>query len=101
LIPFKVKQVFVNLVNNALQAMPTRGTLTICTMWFSAQNISEIAIQDTGSGIPQDNKKKGFNPFFTTRTEGVGLGLSIVQQLIGAHGARTQVESQPGQGSEF
>ena len=99
--PFKIKQVFTNLITNALQAMSAGGALTLRTRWLTSRNLLEVAFRDTGMGISEDHLEQIFEPFFTTRRGGIGLGLSVVCQLVKAHGGQIQVESQAGQGSEF
>jgi len=97
--PSQVEQVLGNLVLNACQAMATGGKLTI-----SAQKEKEmlaIAVQDTGAGISPENMGKLFEPLFTTKTKGIGLGLAVSQKLADANSGRIEVESQPGQGSTF
>ena len=94
-----VTQVLVNLVRNAYQAMPQSGELTI-----EATVIKEgvrVAIIDTGCGITQENMSKLFEPLFTTKPRGIGLGLATSKQLIEATGGRIEVESKQGQGSTF
>ncbi|MFQ5597013.1 MAG: nitrogen regulation protein NR(II) [Nitrospiria bacterium] len=97
--PNQLKQVFWNLGNNAFQAMPSGGTLTLSARRMSLKGkeaTAEIAIQDTGEGIGKDEVRKIFNPFFTTKSAGSGLGLAIVQRIIEEHYGRIAVESRPG-----
>ncbi|BCA79588.1 sensor histidine kinase [Desulfuromonas sp. AOP6] len=94
-----LKQAFLNLTLNALQAMPEGGRLDILTNRSGAE--VEIRFSDTGSGIPQENLDKIFNPFFTTREKGTGLGLAISARIIQGHGGRISVDSQPGKGTTF
>ncbi len=95
------KQVFINLMNNAIQAMPKGGVLTIKT--FAEQSHVVVQFSDTGVGIPQKNLYKLFDPFFTTKPagKGTGLGLSISYGIIKKHGGTIQVESEEGKGSTF
>ncbi len=113
--PRQVVQVLGNLVTNACQAMlesqtgsttlsapdeaPRAGKLTL-TASLQGDMIA-IAVQDTGMGIPPENMGKLFEPLFTTKTKGIGLGLAVSQKLTGANGGRIEVHSQPGQGSTF
>jgi signal transduction histidine kinase len=95
----QIKQVLLNLVKNAIQVMPSGGQLTLRTR----QNVHWVwvSIGDTGPGMSQAQLKSLFTPFFTTREEGSGLGLMVVQRIIRAHRGRIEVESQEGQGTEF
>jgi signal transduction histidine kinase len=63
--------------------------------------VAEIAVIDRGSGITPETMKNIFNPFFTTKPTGVGLGLAIVAKIVDQHGGRIAVESRPGEGSIF
>ena len=91
--PNALNQVFMNLLVNAAQAIPERGTITIRT--FKKGDSVRIAISDTGIGIPAENLSKVFDPGFTTKGVGVGtgLGLSICYKIIQQHGGKIDVES--------
>lgn len=97
----RMKQVFLNLITNARQAMPHRGTLTIRSRRIGDEVAVEI--QDTGVGIPPENIPRLFEPFFTTQPvgQGTGLGLPISLGIVQDHGGRIEVESQVGVGSTF
>jgi PAS domain S-box-containing protein len=97
--PLQVEQVLGNLVTNACQAMPQGGQLTISATQ-QAYEIA-IAIQDTGIGISPENLKKLFEPLFTTKAKGIGLGLAVSQKLVEANGGRIGVESEVGVGTTF
>jgi len=97
----QMKQVFLNLLNNALQSMPKGGTIRLKTFYRVPEDVIIVEIIDTGSGIPPEDLKRIFDPFFTTRAEGTGLGLSISQRIIEAHGGRIEAESELGKGSIF
>ncbi len=98
----QLQQVFINLMNNATEAMESGGTLSIATRRLDAAYI-EIQVSDTGCGIPEENLGKLFNPFFTTKPpgKGTGLGLSIVYGIVKIHRGQITVQSQPGQGATF
>lgn len=100
-----LKQVFINLFQNAVDAMPGGGELKIVVSHnLQAENQIpevEIVISDTGMGISEDKLKKIFHPFFTTKENGTGLGLSLVQKIILYHGGRIEVESKEGKGTTF
>ena len=90
-----MRRVFVNLVTNAVDAMPKGGTLTIASR-KSGDN-TEITFTDTGVGMSAEVVQKLWNPLFTTKAKGMGLGLPIVKRLVEAHGGRIWAES-PGEG---
>jgi PAS domain S-box-containing protein len=97
--PAQIKQVLVNLIKNAMQAMTRGGMLTAQTgetpddVWFS--------IEDTGGGIPQETMNRIFEPFYTTKAKGSGLGLMIVQRIVREHGGRIELDSRVGLGTTF
>lgn len=95
----QLKQAFLNLILNALQAMPGGGQLTVVTRLRDAR--VEISFADSGQGIAAENLSRIFNPFFTTRQEGTGLGLAITHRIIQGHGGRLEVASQVGKGTTF
>lgn len=88
-----------NLLFNAIQAMPHGGTLTIAVEKHTL--LTTISVTDTGIGIPKENLGKIFSPFFTTKSEGTGLGLAEVQKVIQAHGGTVEVTSQVDKGTTF
>jgi signal transduction histidine kinase len=97
----EMKQVFINIINNAFQAMPRGGILDIRV---SRADDREVAVEfsDTGLGISADNMKKIFEPFFSTKSgDGTGLGLSISYRIVQNHGGRIEVRSEPGKGTVF
>lgn len=93
-----LKQVFLNLVLNAVQAMPGGGRLGIETFLDRSgpESVADIRISDTGIGIPEENLQKIFDPFFTGREEGTGLGLAIVHNIVDTHRGSIDVESGSG-----
>jgi two-component system, sporulation sensor kinase E len=95
----QLQQVLVNLVKNAVQAMTTGGTLTLQT----GENSDGIwaSVSDTGGGIPQEQINRIFEPFYTTKKKGSGLGLMIVQRIVRAHNGRIELDSNVGRGTTF
>jgi two-component system NtrC family sensor kinase len=98
----QLQQVFINLLNNSADAMENSGTITLSARQVDVSTV-EILVSDTGCGIPPENLKKVFTPFFTTKPadRGTGLGLSIVYGIIKAHSGQITVQSQVGQGTTF
>jgi signal transduction histidine kinase len=82
---YALEQVFLNIVTNSIEAMPHGGDLTMYTTARSNPKFVRIDIKDTGQGIAPEIQEKIFNPFFTTKDHGVGLGLSISYEIIRAH----------------
>jgi signal transduction histidine kinase len=95
----KMKRVFINLIKNAIDAMPDGGKLTITSE--SKNGKVKIAFSDTGLGISGENLKKLFGPLFTTKAKGMGLGLSICKRVVEAHGGTISVESIIDKGTTF
>src|SRR5271154_3931879 len=95
----QMQQVLVNLVKNAMQAMTTGGTLTLQT----GENADAVwvSVADTGGGIPQEQINRIFEPFYTTKKKGSGLGLMIVQRIVRAHDGKIELESHVGRGTTF
>ncbi len=91
--------VFYNLLLNAAQASPPKGAVTVKTRPVNGE--VEISVIDRGVGIDAKHMENIFNPFFTTKTDGVGLGLAIVSKIVDEHGGHILVESRPGEGSVF
>jgi two-component system sensor histidine kinase HydH len=97
--PILLRRVLVNLILNAVQAMPNGGKLTIFAN--GTQDSAAISVQDTGTGIPAENLDRLFNPFFTTKAQGQGLGLAVCKRLVEAQGGEITVKSEVGKGSTF
>jgi signal transduction histidine kinase len=97
----QLKQVLINLISNAKDAMPEGGDLNIITE--SDNNNVLIQVLDTGSGIKKEDQSKIFDAFFTTKkkVKGVGLGLSVSYGIIKRHSGEIEVESEPGAGTKF
>ncbi len=98
----EMKQVFINIINNALQAMPRGGSLKIRVFQRDDRDVA-VEFADTGVGISEENIQKIFEPFFSTKEngDGTGLGLSISYRIVRNHGGRIDVQSVPGRGSIF
>ncbi len=94
-----MEHVIANLLQNAVQASTPGSVVTVKTQL--AGPLAEIAVIDRGSGIEQKNLENIFNPFFTTKPDGIGFGLAIVQKIVDEHGGRIVVESTHGEGSVF
>jgi signal transduction histidine kinase len=87
-----LRQVVLNLTTNSLQAMPQSGRLTCRTRWSKANETVELEIADTGPGIDAAVRSRLFEPFFTTRAEGTGLGLALCREIVLQHGGRIELE---------
>ena len=111
--PDQLVQVFGNIILNGIQAMPEGGRLVVKTARLSSPKTSEVSgkpprsgwvavsFADTGVGIPEENLEKLFEPLFTTKAKGVGLGLALVKTLVEVNGGSIEVESEVGKGSTF
>lgn len=97
--PELMEQVFLNLITNAAQATDNGAPITVRTREVAGR--AEVSVTDRGCGIPKDKIETIFNPFVTTKREGVGLGLAIVSKIVDGHGGKMAVESEPGKGSTF
>ena len=95
----QIQQALVNLIKNAMHAMTKGGTLTLQT-GEGADGVW-VSVADTGGGIPQEQINRIFEPFYTTKKKGTGLGLMIVQRIVRAHGGRIDLESHVGRGTTF
>jgi signal transduction histidine kinase len=117
--PLQMGQVLQNLIANAIQAMPQGGVLKIAArrahsvgaglvpaqsgypQGVPLQDFVEISVEDSGVGIAPENMKKLFQPLFTTKAKGIGLGLVVCKNLVQANGGRIGVASEPGEGTTF
>jgi PAS domain S-box-containing protein len=95
----QIRQVLANIATNAIQAMPEGGKLTIEAR--KDDKFLEVAISDTGNGIPEEVIGKIFDPLFTTRAKGIGLGLAVCKSIIERHEGAIEVESKVGEGAIF
>ena len=92
-------QAVLNLVRNALEAMPDGGTLTVRTA--RARSGIALVIADTGKGMSEEERQQSFKPFFSTKPRGTGVGLPVVQQVVAEHGGTIRCDSSPGDGTTF
>ena len=97
----QIQQVILNLVMNAIDALPNGGNIYIDILHSDAPKGVSITIRDTGVGIEEALQKNLFDPFFTTKDDGLGLGLFICKQIIEDHVGSLDFESRPGQGTTF
>lgn len=97
--PAQIQQVVLNLLLNGTQAIPGEGQVDASLRQEGDQVVVRVA--DTGCGISRDVLTKIFKPFFTTRKEGTGLGLSLAKGIVDSHNGRIEVKSEPGRGSQF
>jgi len=99
----QVRQILMNVIINAIQAIPKKGEIKIKTekTLLKGEPAIKLMIEDSGIGIPEKDFTQIFDPFFSTKDEGSGLGLSIVYKLVEAHQGEIKVESQEGEGTKF
>jgi len=97
----QLRQVFTNLVVNGIQAMPEGGVLSLKTNPVQDTDLYEVQVADTGVGIQPENLNQVFNPFFTTKPSGTGLGLSVSYGIVREHGGTIDIQSVPGSGTTF
>ncbi|MED1749604.1 MULTISPECIES: ATP-binding protein [Bacillus] len=95
----QMKQLFINLIKNAIEAMPEGGSIYISTE--KVMNEWKITIQDEGKGMSEENIQKIYDPFFSTKKEGTGLGLTICATILKDHHGRMEVSSELGKGTAF
>jgi two-component system nitrogen regulation sensor histidine kinase GlnL len=108
----QLRQILLNLIKNAVDAMPDTGTLTVTTRmetdfrvrhadWKASRQYLSVEVADTGSGIPVEDRERIFTPFFTTKGRGTGLGLAVTHRLVTQHGGLIHVDSEQGRGTRF
>jgi two-component system NtrC family sensor kinase len=97
----QLRQAFINIVINGMEAMGKGGHLRVSTRPLPEEDAVGIVFQDDGPGIPPELMQKIFDPFFTTKEKGTGLGLSVVYGIVERHRGRVSVESEPGKGTRF
>jgi two-component system, sporulation sensor kinase E len=98
--PSKIKQVFINLIKNAIESMDTKGKIRISLLRSSNQTV-EIRISDQGSGISPEHLKRIWEPFFTTKQSGTGLGLMVSLKIVELHLGKIRVNSKKNEGTTF
>jgi len=96
----RIKQILLNVLNNALEAMPHGGRITILTVYKAGDRELDVRITDSGEGISKQLLSQIFEPFFSTKDRGMGLGLNIVHNIIKAHHGYFSIASTPGSGTE-
>jgi signal transduction histidine kinase len=101
--PGHINQVLANLIRNAVQAMPKGGEVSIRSAVVNKENrrFCRIWIKDTGSGIPEEIRGRVFEPYFTSKADGAGLGLAIVERIVFDHDGNIWFETQEGVGTTF
>ena len=97
----QIRMIFENIIKNAVDAMEKHGTLTIITRISKGGEFAEVTFEDTGPGIADEDKDKIFQPLYSTKTKGIGFGLSICQQIIEKHGGKIDAFSDTGSGASF
>ena len=96
-----LRQVFLNLATNGLQAMPEGGCLQCRSRYLPQDQMIEIRMADTGPGVSVEDRTHLFEPFFTTRSEGTGLGLALCREIIEQHDGRIDLVTEEGSGATF
>jgi hypothetical protein len=96
-----LRNCLVNLLSNAVQAMDDGGTITVGAAHDPQQHQFRLMVADDGAGMPAEDLERIFQPYFTTREAGIGLGLAITERIIKAHGGDILVESRQGEGTTF
>ena len=98
--PDRLNQVLLNLYLNAIQAIGRDGEITVAVNEAGEGSI-KLSVTDSGKGMTEEQKQAIFTPYFTTKADGTGLGLAVVQNIVEQHGGTIQVESSPGKGATF
>lgn len=96
---FLLRRSLTNLITNAIQAMPDGGKLTVSAK--GSDDSYTVFVSDTGVGIREENLKKIFQPLFTTKSKGQGMGLAVVKRIVEAQGGKITLETAPGKGTRF
>ena len=99
--PTHMRHVLINLVNNAAEALESNGKIAVRGTLSPGRDGLIIAVEDDGPGIPEESQSQIFEPFYTTKFTGTGLGLAVVCSLVKRHGGRIELKSEVGQGTTF
>ena len=99
--PGQLKQVLINLVKNAADSMPRGGEIRLKAGPSSEPGFANLVVSDNGCGIPEETLGDVFNPFFTTKSNGMGIGLSVAEKIVRSHGGQISVQSGTGEGTAF
>ena len=99
--PAQFKQVFMNILRNAMEAVDSRGRIDVSTEYLPLRRSVAVDIADDGPGVPPEIRDRLFEPFFSTRPNGTGLGLAVSHCIVRSHGGQIVVDSRPGQGAVF
>jgi two-component system, NtrC family, nitrogen regulation sensor histidine kinase NtrY len=99
--PEQMKRVLINIFDNAIEAMNKKGRITVRAVYEKPRQRVQIAISDTGPGVPAEDRTRLFLPYFSTKKKGTGLGLAIVSQIIREHNGSIQVEDNQPTGAKF
>jgi PAS domain S-box-containing protein len=99
--PDEIRTVFANLLRNAVEAQPNGGSVTVEASFDAARGVHRVRVRDRGPGIPPEMAGRVFNPFFTTKAEGTGMGLALVHRIVTAHGGSVRLVAQEGPGTAF
>jgi two-component system nitrogen regulation sensor histidine kinase NtrY len=97
----QIRRAVLNLVDNAVEAVGDAGEVTLETVWLPEAQRVRIVVSDNGPGVPLEDRDKLFQPYFSTKATGMGLGLPIVNQIVTDHGGTIRVEDHLPQGSRF
>jgi signal transduction histidine kinase len=95
----ELRKAFLNLILNAVEALEGQGRVTVATQWAPATRTITVTIEDTGVGMNEETLSRIFDLFFTTKTEGTGLGMAVVRSVIDLHGGELDIQSTPGRGT--
>ncbi len=97
----QIRQVLINLIKNAIEAIDGKGKIRVGTKYYPRRERVEVMVEDDGTGMNEDEMRQAFNPYFTTKRGGTGLGLAIALSIVNDHGGRLWLESKKGSGTTF